>query len=110
MRKVKKCFNLGLENNQGRILSSLRNTIYSTTMALARRTQSLKTISDNNLNFYCAAYKKDKITLSEQQLRVEILEHFMGAEDLSRIKSSPARAAGGRLNSTQVFSPKNIYG
>ena len=30
------------------------------------------------------------------------------AEDLSRIKSSTAGAAGGRLNSTQVFSPYEV--
>ena len=35
--------------------------------------------------------------------RVEIFKHFMGAEDLSRVKFM-----GGRVNSTQVFSPHNV--
>ena len=38
---------------------------------------------------------------------VEIFEHLMGAEDLSRIKSSPDGAAGGRLDLSNPTANKS---
>ena len=35
-------------------------------------------------------------------IRVEFVEHFMGAEDLSRIKSSPSCSGRERVNLTRV--------